>query len=94
MGRLRMTVGRLRMTVGRLRMTMGRRLRLEELQQQFVERDRLFGAQNVRRVHDFELRTGDRIIVPRRTDPESKWRIIGILAAIPAAIVIATQLHR
>src|SRR6267143_3061011 len=40
------------------------------------------------------LRTGDRIIVPRRTDPESKWRIIGILAAIPAAIVIATQLHR
>jgi protein involved in polysaccharide export with SLBB domain len=39
------------------------------------------------------LRTGDRIIVPRRTDPESKWRIIGILAGIPAAILIATQLH-
>ncbi len=39
------------------------------------------------------LHTGDRIIVPRRADPESKWRIIGILAGIPAAILIATQLH-
>ncbi|PYO95824.1 MAG: hypothetical protein DMD60_12565 [Gemmatimonadetes bacterium] len=45
-------------------------------------------------VEGLGLRTGDRIIVPRRADPESKWRIIGILAAIPAAIVIATQLHR
>ena len=45
-------------------------------------------------VEGLGLRTGDRIIVPRRTDPEAKWRIIGILAAIPAAIVIATQLHR
>jgi len=40
------------------------------------------------------LRTGDRIVVPRRVDPESKWRIIGILAGIPAAIIIATQLAR
>ena len=40
------------------------------------------------------LRTGDRIIVPRRADPESKWRIIGIIAGIPAAILIATQLRR
>jgi hypothetical protein len=40
------------------------------------------------------LRTGDRIVVPRRADPESKWRIIGILAGIPAAILIATQLRR
>jgi protein involved in polysaccharide export with SLBB domain len=39
------------------------------------------------------LRTGDRIVVPRRADPESKWRIIGILAGIPAAILIATQLR-
>jgi len=39
------------------------------------------------------LHTGDRIVVPRRADPESKWRIIGILAGIPAAILIATQLH-
>jgi protein involved in polysaccharide export with SLBB domain len=45
-------------------------------------------------VEGLGLRTGDRIMVPRRVDPESKWRIIGILAAIPAAIVIATQLHR
>src|SRR3989441_2153312 len=39
------------------------------------------------------LRTGDRIIVPRRTDTESKWRIIGIIVGIPAAILVATQLH-
>src|SRR2546429_1301962 len=38
------------------------------------------------------LRTGDRIIVPRRADPESNGRIIGILAGIPAAIIIAAQL--
>jgi polysaccharide export outer membrane protein len=39
------------------------------------------------------LRSGDQIFVPRRSDPESKWRIIGILAGIPAAIFIATQIH-
>lgn len=44
-------------------------------------------------VEGLGLRTGDRIVVPRRSDPESKWRIIGILAGIPAAILIATQLH-
>jgi polysaccharide export outer membrane protein len=44
-------------------------------------------------VEGLGLHTGDRIIVPRRADPESKWRIIGILAGIPAAILIATQLH-
>jgi len=38
------------------------------------------------------LLTGDRIVVPRRAAPESKWRIIGILAGIAAAIIIATQL--
>src|SRR5882762_8514439 len=37
------------------------------------------------------LHTGDRIIVPRRTDPESKWRILGVIAG---TILIATQLHR
>src|SRR6266550_1660150 len=45
-------------------------------------------------VEGLGLRTGDRIIVPRRADPESKWRIIAIIAGIPAAIIIATQLHR
>jgi protein involved in polysaccharide export with SLBB domain len=44
-------------------------------------------------VEGLGLHTGDRIIVPRRADPESKWRILGILAGIPAAIIIATQLH-
>src|SRR5436309_15704646 len=45
-------------------------------------------------VEGLGLHTGDRIVVPRRVDPESKWRIIGILAGIPAAIIIATQLAR
>jgi polysaccharide export outer membrane protein len=39
------------------------------------------------------LRSGDQIIVPRRADSESKWRIIGIIAGIPAAILIATHIH-
>ena len=39
------------------------------------------------------LRSGDQIIVPRRTDAESKWRIIGIIVGIPAAILIATHVH-
>ncbi len=44
-------------------------------------------------VEGLGLRTGDRIIVPRRTDAEAKWRIIGIIVGIPAAILVATQLH-
>ena len=39
------------------------------------------------------LRSGDQIIVPRRADTESKWRIISIIAGIPAAILIATHIH-
>ena len=39
------------------------------------------------------LHAGDRIIVPRRGDAESTVRMIGILAGIPAAILILTHLH-
>jgi len=39
------------------------------------------------------LHSGDRIIVPKRHDTESTFRILGILAGIPAAILIATHLH-
>jgi len=39
------------------------------------------------------LRSGDQIIVPRRHDSEATFRIIGILAGIPAAILIATHIH-
>jgi protein involved in polysaccharide export with SLBB domain len=39
------------------------------------------------------LRSGDQIVVPKRHDTESTFRIIGILAGIPAAILIATHLH-
>ena len=44
-------------------------------------------------VDGMALRSGDQIFVPRRTDAESKWRIIGIIVGIPSAILIATQLH-
>ena len=39
------------------------------------------------------LRSGDQIIVPRRHDSEATFRILGILAGIPAAILIATHIH-
>src|SRR5437588_4579015 len=39
------------------------------------------------------LRAGDQIIVPKRHDSESTFRILGILAGIPAAILIATHIH-
>src|SRR6184192_249511 len=39
------------------------------------------------------LRSGDQIFVPRRHDSESTFRILGILAGIPAAILIATHIH-
>lgn len=39
------------------------------------------------------LRSGDRLVIPKRHDAESTFRIIGILAGIPAAILIATHLH-
>src|SRR2546422_10990941 len=45
-------------------------------------------------VEGLGLHTGDRIVVPRRADPESKWRILAPIAGIPAPIIIATQLHR
>jgi protein involved in polysaccharide export with SLBB domain len=39
------------------------------------------------------LRSGDQIVVPRRRDPESTFRILGILAGIPAAIFVVMKLH-
>jgi protein involved in polysaccharide export with SLBB domain len=39
------------------------------------------------------LRSGDQIYVPKRHDSEATFRIIGILAGIPAAILIATHIH-
>jgi protein involved in polysaccharide export with SLBB domain len=37
------------------------------------------------------VRAGDRIEVPRRRDPEAKWRIFGVLAATTAAVVAVTR---
>lgn len=42
-------------------------------------------------VEGMGLRTGDRIIVPKRGDAETTIRIIGMLAGIPAAIFVATR---
>ncbi|HYK83516.1 MAG TPA: polysaccharide biosynthesis/export family protein [Gemmatimonadales bacterium] len=44
-----------------------------------------------RTVDAMGLRSGDRIIVPRRRDPESTIRILGMLATIPAAIFVITK---
>src|SRR5438094_5376463 len=38
-------------------------------------------------VEGMGLRTGDRIIVPRRNDTERTFRILGILVSIPVAII-------
>jgi len=40
------------------------------------------------------LRTGDRIVVPRRNDTERTVRIVGILVSIPIAILGIRQLTR
>jgi len=40
------------------------------------------------------LRTGDRIMVPRRGDPEHTVRIISLIVAIPVAIFTVKQLAR
>jgi len=37
------------------------------------------------------LRTGDRIIVPRRNDTERTFRILGLLVSIPVAIIVLTN---
>ncbi len=45
-------------------------------------------------VEGMGLRTGDRIIVPRRNDTERTFRILGILVSIPVAIIgIAALSH-
>jgi polysaccharide export outer membrane protein len=38
------------------------------------------------------LRTGDRIVVPRRADKESTFRVLGILVSLPVAIFGITKL--
>lgn len=38
------------------------------------------------------LRAGDQVIVPRRGDPESKFRVIAILVTLPAAVYGLTRL--
>jgi len=47
-------------------------------------------------VDDLNLRAGDQIVVPQeaRRDPESRWRIIGIIVSIPVAIYTITQLGK
>lgn len=37
------------------------------------------------------VRAGDRLEVPKQRDPESKWRIFGIIAATAATVVVVTH---
>lgn len=69
-------------------------MRIERGSQRLVEGDRL--QQALARgltVDDLNLRAGDQIFVPQvRRDPESKWRVIGIILSIPVAIFTITRL--
>lgn len=72
-------------------------LRIERESQRLIEGDELQQAlAHGKTVGDLRLRAGDRIFVPRvvRRDPESTWRIIGIIAALPVAIFAVTQLGK
>lgn len=71
-------------------------LRIERDRTPLWHGDRLQQALAARRtVADLSLQTGDRMVVPRteRHDPESLWRIIGIVVTLPVAIYGLTKLH-
>ena len=66
-----------------------------------IERDRavIWEGERLRRaiaagqtLDQMGLRAGDQIVVPKRGDPESKFRVLAILATIPVAIYGLTQL--
>jgi protein involved in polysaccharide export with SLBB domain len=40
------------------------------------------------------IRAGDRIQVPGKGDPESKWRLIGIFASLATAVTVVALSHR
>jgi polysaccharide export outer membrane protein len=71
--------------------------RIERGSQRLLEGDRL--QQALARgltVDDLNLRAGDQIFVPHeaRRDPESKWRVLGILLTIPVAIFTIRELSK
>lgn len=71
-------------------------LRIERDRTPLWNGDRLQQAMAARRtVADLSLQTGDRVVMPRaeRHDPESLWRIIGIIVTLPVAIYGITKLH-
>lgn len=71
--------------------------RIERESDRLIEGDALQEAlAHGKTVGELRLRAGDRIFVPRvtRKDPETTWRIIGILVTIPAAIFGITQLAK
>ena len=46
-----------------------------------------------RATHGYGLvKAGDQIVVPRRGDPESKFRVLAILVTLPAAVYGLTRL--
>jgi len=71
--------------------------RIERGSERLLEGDRL--QQALARgltVDDLNLRAGDQIFVPQvtRRDPESKWRVLGILLTVPVAIFTITRLGK
>jgi len=38
------------------------------------------------------LKAGDQVVVPRRGDPETKFRVLAILVTLPAAVYGLTRL--
>jgi protein involved in polysaccharide export with SLBB domain len=73
------------------------KVRLERGEQKLMEGDRLTLAMTAgTTVGAAGLESGDRIVVPRldRADPESKFRIISILIALPVAAYGVVQLFK
>ena len=71
--------------------------RIERGSKRLVEGDRLQQAlASGLTVDDLNLRAGDQIFVPHevRRDPESKWRVIGMIVSISVAVVTITQLSK
>lgn len=70
--------------------------RIERGSQRLLEGDRL--QQALARgltVDDLNLRAGDQIVVPQaRRDPESKWRVLGLILTVPVAIFTITRLGK
>jgi len=72
-------------------------LRVERNRSTLLQGQRLQQALAARRtVGDLSLRGGDALVIPKveRRDPETTWRIIGLIVGLPVAIYGVTQLFK